>query len=84
MILRDDPTASENGTRILNHELVHVRQYMKLGPFFLFFYVLFYLVILAFLPGAHPYYDNPSEVAARRQSGQFVDIWGVVQRLKQK
>lgn len=84
VVLRDDPTGTEMGTRILSHELVHVRQYMKLGPLFLPLYGLFYLVIRAFIPGSNGYYDNPFEVGARRQVGQFVDVWGAVQRLKGK
>ncbi len=41
------------------HELVHVRQYERWGPFFLPMYFLFSLTM--WLRGKNPYYDNPFE-----------------------
>jgi hypothetical protein len=48
----------------MDHELVHVGQYERLGIFFLPAYVLASLI--AAVRGGHPYRDNPFEVAARR------------------
>ena len=41
------------------HELVHVRQYERWGPFFGFVYLLCSLVV--WLRGKHPHRDNPFE-----------------------
>ena len=41
------------------HELIHVRQYERWGPFFIPLY--FYYSFLMWLTGKHPYYDNPFE-----------------------
>jgi hypothetical protein len=56
----DDPT--------LTHELVHVRQYERWGPFF----VPAYLLAGSFqtLKGRHHYRDNPFEIAAQGPLGQ--------------
>ena len=48
---------------VLEHELVHVRQYEWLGPLFLPVYVVASLVAL--LRGRHPYRDNAFEAHAR-------------------
>lgn len=45
------------------HELVHVRQYERWGPFLIPAYALAALFCL--LRRRHPYRDNPFEVAAR-------------------
>lgn len=84
VILKSHPNASDSAMRTLNHELVHVHQYMLLGPFFLVLYGLFYLVIRLFLKQCHPRYDSPLEIAARRGAGQYVDIWGAVLKIRQK
>jgi hypothetical protein len=52
---------------LLNHELVHVRQYEAWGPA----YIPAYLLASAWarLRGGHSHDDNPFEVDARRRSG---------------
>jgi hypothetical protein len=42
-----------------NHELVHVRQYERWGPFFIPLYLGFTCYL--WLRGKNPYYDNPFE-----------------------
>lgn len=48
----------------IEHELVHVRQYERWGPFFVPLYLL--ESARARARGGHPYRDNTFEVAARR------------------
>ena len=50
---------------IVEHELEHVRQWQRLGPFFLPAYVASSAVAL--LRGRHPYWANAFEAAARRR-----------------
>jgi hypothetical protein len=52
---------------VLEHELVHVRQYEMWGPLFLPAYFL--MSLIAALRGRHPYRDNPFEAHARSSSG---------------
>ena len=52
---------------LLEHELVHVRQYERWGPLFIPAYLVAALFSLA--RGGHPHRDNVFEVAARRDSG---------------
>ena len=49
--------------RVLDHELVHVRQYEKLGPLFLPAY--WAASLIAMIRGRHFYRDNLFEVHAR-------------------
>jgi hypothetical protein len=49
-----------------DHEHVHVRQYMRWGPFFLLAYV--FASFLAWRRGQHPYLDNAFEVEAYANS----------------
>lgn len=49
------------------HELVHVRQYERWGPFFLPAYLLCSLVL--WLSGRNAYLDNPFEREAYREAG---------------
>lgn len=51
-----------------DHELAHVRQYERWGPFFLPAYLL--ASLRARLTGGSAYTDNAFEVAARRAPGQ--------------
>jgi len=48
-----------------NHELVHVRQYERWGPFFIPAYLLCSLVL--FIRRRDPYRDNPFEIEAYRE-----------------
>lgn len=50
-----------------DHELVHVRQYERWGPFFLPAYLLCSLVL--WLRGKNAYLDNPFEQEAYREVG---------------
>ncbi|HJR46194.1 MAG TPA: hypothetical protein VJ927_11375 [Actinomycetota bacterium] len=48
----------------IRHELVHVHQYERWGPFFIPVYLI--ASVVTRLRGGHHYRDNPFEVAARR------------------
>ena len=78
---RHPATWKSNNT--LAHELEHTNQVMRLGVLQPILYVLNYLTGLA-IRGAHPYYDNMFEVAARRRAGQIVDVLGVTQHIRKK
>jgi hypothetical protein len=51
------------GEKLMRHELAHVAQYEKWGPFYMLAYA-FYWVRLR-LAGKDPYHDNPFEREAR-------------------
>jgi hypothetical protein len=70
---------SPRGTITLRHEQEHVRQCMTLGIFQPILYGIASLA-LHFCEHAHPYYDNPFEVDARRAAGQVVDVIGALKR----
>lgn len=53
--------------RLRGHELVHVRQYERWGPLFFLAYPA--ASLWQWSRGRRPYWDNPFEVAARRESG---------------
>lgn len=44
------------------HEMVHVRQYERWGPFFIPLYLMFSFIL--WLKGRDPYYENPFEIEA--------------------
>jgi len=48
---------------VLTHEMVHVRQAERWGPFFLPAYLIAMLAVKS--RGGHPYWDNPFEAEAR-------------------
>jgi len=52
---------------VRNHELVHVRQFERWGPFLIPAYLLASLVL--WLRGRDAYHDNPFEVEAFREAG---------------
>jgi hypothetical protein len=52
---------------VRRHELVHVRQYERWGPFLIPAYLFASLVL--WLRGRDPYRDNPFEVEAYREAG---------------
>lgn len=54
----------------LRHELVHVRQYERWGPLFVFVYLL--VSVRARLGGGDAYRDNDFEVAAREGAAEEV------------
>lgn len=65
----------------LDHEMVHVRQCMRLGIFQPILYGLCWLAIRFGCESSHPYWSNPFEIDARRQVGQTVDVEGALKRL---
>lgn len=67
----------------VDHENVHVRQAMVLGPFMPVLYGASWLFIRCFLRNADPYYDNPFEIDARRGADQIVDIPGTIKRIRE-
>ncbi len=56
------------------HELIHVRQYERWGPFMVPAYLLAALWNL--VRGRSPYSDNPFEVSARRDSPELATLLG--------
>ena len=70
---------THRGRITLRHEQEHVRQGMVLGIFLPVFYSMAYFG-LKFCAHAHPYYDNPFEIDARRAAGQVVDVIGAIKR----
>ena len=70
---------THRGRIVLRHEQEHVRQSMVLGVFLPVLYLIAY-VGLKFCKHAHPYYDNPFEIDARRAAGQVVDVIGTLRR----
>ena len=51
---------------IIAHERVHVRQCERWGPFFVPAYLL--AMLATRIMGGNPYWDNPFEAEARRES----------------
>ena len=78
VVMRYNPD-TDKGRVTLRHEQEHVHQCMVLGIFQPILYGLAYLG-LKFCRHAHPYYDNPFEIDARRAAGQVVDVIGAVKR----
>lgn len=78
VVLRYAPD-TDRGRVTLRHEQEHVHQCMVLGVFQPVLYGITY-VALKCCRHAHPYYDNPFEVDARRAAGQVVDVIGAVKR----
>lgn len=78
VVLKYSPD-TDRGRVTLRHEQEHVHQCMTLGVFQPVLYGLAYLGLLC-CRHAHPYYDNPFEVDARRAAGQVVDVVGAVKR----
>ena len=70
---------TDRGRVTLRHEQEHVHQCMVLGAFQPILYGLAYLGLLT-CRHAHPYYDNPFEIDARRAAGQVIDVVGAVKR----
>jgi len=81
VVLRNAP---EKNDRALQHELVHVRQCMRLGVFQPVLYALSSLGIWLGCESSDPYWSNPFEIDARRSVGQTVDVEGVMSRIKNK
>jgi hypothetical protein len=84
VILRTPPDYGDSGQRLLQHELEHVRQTMILGPLFPILYFGIMLVIWLFVRRLDPYFDSPFEIAARRAAGQYVDIWGMILKMRSR
>jgi len=68
----------------LQHELVHVRQCMRLGIFQPIIYVISSVGVYLGCESSHPYWTNPFEIDARRTVGQIVDVEGALKRIKEK
>lgn len=78
VVMKYDPDG-DRGRITLRHEQEHVRQCMVLGIFQPIVYAASYLALMT-CRHAHPYYDNPFEIDARRAAGQIVDVVGVVKK----
>lgn len=68
----------------LDHEMVHVRQCMRLGIFQPVIYAVSWVGIYFGCEASHPYWSNPFEIDARRAVGQPIDIEGGIKRLREK
>lgn len=73
--------STDRGKVMVRHVQEHVHQCMVLGVFQPLLYSLVW-VGLTFSRHAHPYYDNPFEIDARRGADQVVDIIGALRKLK--
>lgn len=78
VVLKPD-VDTDRGKILLRHEQEHVHQCMVLGIFQPILYGLASLG-LRFCRHAHPYYDNPFEIDARRAAGQVIDVIGALKR----
>jgi hypothetical protein len=76
--------AKDRYEKIMNHELEHVSQYMRMGVFFPVFYALMSLGILWGCKYSHFYYSNPLEIDARRGANQIIDIEGALIAIGEK
>lgn len=81
VVLNCDPSKK---TLTLQHELVHVRQCMRLGIFQPIIYAISSVGIYLGCESSDPYWTNPFEIDARRTVGQIVDIEGALKRIKEK
>jgi hypothetical protein len=79
VVVLNSGTDTVHGQLCLRHEQEHVHQCMVLGPLLPVFYFTAYLG-LKFCSHAHPYYDNPFEIDARRAAGQVIDVIGTLKR----
>ncbi len=68
---------------VIKHELEHVRQWMMLGITMPIAYAICWLVLLT-ARHAHPTFDHPMEIDARRAAGQIVDVIGALKRLSEQ
>lgn len=80
VVLNVDP---DKKTQVLQHELVHVRQCMRLGVFQPLIYGISWLGIKFGCESSDPYYSNPFEIDARRAVGQIVDVEGTLRKLRE-
>lgn len=78
VVLKYD-VATDRGRVVLRHEQEHVHQCMVLGVFQPIVYGILYLVLMT-SRHAHPYYDHPFEIDARRAAGQVIDVVGALKR----
>lgn len=78
VVMKPD-VGSDRFKLILRHEQEHVHQCMVLGVFQPLLYSAAYMG-LKFCRYAHPYYDNPFEIDARRAAGQVIDVIGALKR----
>lgn len=67
----------------IRHQQEHVSQWMRLGPFTPILWFASWLT-LAFSRHAHPHFDHPMEIDARRAAGQTVDVIGTLKSLAKK
>ena len=79
MVLNVDPLKK---TQVVQHELVHVRQVMRLGIFQPIVYGICWLAIKFGCESSDPYFSNPFEIDARRTVGQVVDVEGALKRYR--
>jgi hypothetical protein len=73
VVLLNVSPATIRGKIVLRHEAEHVRQAMYLGIFYPVLYFACWL-LLHVCAYAHPVYDNPFEIDARRAAGQVIDV----------
>lgn len=70
----------ERSAKQLRHEQEHVEQWMTWGIFMPMAYWCSW-VVLHTAKHAHPVWDHPMEIDARRAAGQIVDVVGALKRL---
>lgn len=80
IVMNCDPEAKP---RQLAHEMVHVRQCMRLGIFQPLVYAICWVVIKVGCESSHPYWDQPFEIDARRSVGQYIDVVGGLKKIRE-
>lgn len=80
VVLNVDPDKKE---QVVQHELVHVRQVMRLGVFQPIVYGINLVAIKFGCETSDPYFSNPFEVDARRAVGQTVDVEGALKKYRE-
>lgn len=70
---------THHGNVALRHEQEHVVQSMTLGPLYPVLYLAAYLGLCC-CQHAHPFWDHPFELDARRAAGQAIDVIGALKK----
>ena len=84
VVMLDASLDAHHGRAELRHEQAHVAQHMRLGPLFPLARVAIWLSMVVACRKAHPHFDHPFELDARRAAGQVIDVVGLVERTRRE
>jgi hypothetical protein len=82
VVLLDANLDTSHGRVELRHQQATVLQQMRLGALWPALYLLCWLAMWLGCQKAHPHFDHPFAVDARRSAGQVVDVIGLVEKAK--